>query len=628
LDLYLAKIKCGLSRETISAYLSSHRVLFLIDGLDEVPKHLRPDLVEIIAQYQFENKESRFLLTGRPHGVKGKAGKRFGKALCEIHPLDNAKIEDFITRWFRAVSGRAKGLGNVTAEGLIGDIRRHEHISSLTQSPLLLTAVCILYQDGKRIPDQRADLYNRIIDNLINRRFHDPAQPEKENKILEFLMRLAFESQAKNRKTIDIDDAFEILKKTLPRKEGEDEFQYNRHIRELFDEIEPGCGFFNHGGGDEIQFSHLTFQEFLAAKYMVYMEIDFIPFLEKEWWQETLLLYAGFMNLDRKKRSNDIVKSILTAKTKRKGLKGHLPLLGARALCDFQVSKRDEKIVSLAREKLYGLIDSDDKLESRFQAGVLLGLLGDTRIPGESMVLIPEGEFTRGSDDENEDEKPQRRIFLDAFKIGKYPVTNREFERFVEANGYREEELWTTEGWKWRCEEDITEPEYWHDRQWNGVNFPVVGVSWYEAAAYAAWLSRETGMPFRLPTEAEWEKAARGPDGNIYPWGNTFNKKYCNSYESDLSRTSPVSIFPGGKSVYGCFDIAGNVWEWCSDWYGSDYYSKSPLKNPTGPDSGAGRVVRGGGWGSSAGYLRCADRGVGWPSSRYDNIGFRLCQDK
>jgi len=218
LKLYLEKIKCKLTWEIAAAFLARQKALFLIDGLDEVPGHLRANLVNMLAQFQFDCKENRFLITGRPHGITGEAEARFGSDLHEIAPLDEPKIDDFIKKWFRAISGRAAGLGEVTAEGMISDIRQHEHISAFTQNPLLLTAVCILYQDGKRIPEQRADLYNRIIDNLIHRRFNDPSQPGKESEILEFLMTLAFAAQKNHLKTIEIADALEILRNIFPRR--------------------------------------------------------------------------------------------------------------------------------------------------------------------------------------------------------------------------------------------------------------------------------------------------------------------------------------------------------------------------------------------------------------------------
>lgn len=627
LTLYLEKSKCKLTWGSVSEYLSHRRALFLIDGLDEVPKHLRDDLLEIIVQFQFQYKENHFLLTGRPHGVEGLAMTHFGNELHDIEPLKKRMTVDFIFKWFRAVSGRATGLGEVTAEGMISDINQHEHISRFTQNPLLLTAVCILYQDGKRIPDQRADLYNRIIDNLIARRFHDPAYPGKENETLEFLMCLAFENQKNNRRIVDVDDALEILKKTVPQKEGEIASHYKRRIRDLFNEIEPGCGLFNRLSSGEIEFAHLTFQEFLAAKHMVYMEIDYTQFLEKTWWEETILLYTGFMSLDRKRKSNDIVETILTVKTKNKKNRSRLFLLGAEALCDFQPAKRDANTVSLARKRLHRLIDSNHLLEERFKAGVLVGNLGDTRISPDNMVSVPSGEFVRGSN-EYDHEKPEQLIFLDAFEIAVYPVSNREFKAFIDKDGYNKEEFWTPEGWKWKLEENISEPLYWHDRKWNGANFPVVGVCWYEVVAYANWLSKKTRKSYRLPSEAEWEKAARGTDGRRYPWGNNFDKNLCNSNESRLNRTSPLGLFHGGKSIYGCLDIVGNVDEWCADWYDEKYYRISPLKNPRGPSAGLNRVVRGGSWRGDDRLCRAGSRYSYRPTLRDDFIGVRLVRER
>jgi formylglycine-generating enzyme required for sulfatase activity len=232
--------------------------------------------------------------------------------------------------------------------------------------------------------------------------------------------------------------------------------------------------------------------------------------------------------------------------------------------------------VSLARNKLYELIDSTVRIEERFEAGeIVVGARGDLRIKKDTMVLVKAGTFMRGSSEDDADaygdEKPQREIYLDEFMIGKYPVTNEEFKEFVGERGYDMEKFWTREGWRWREENAIFEPAYWHDRKWNRPNFPVVGISWFEAEAYANWLSEKNGYRYRLPTEAEWEKASRGTDGFKYPWGEHVDKNLCNSLESGLHRTSPVGIYPKGKSPYDCFDMAGNVWEWCSDWYGNMY---------------------------------------------------------
>ena len=158
-------------------------------------------------------------------------------------------------------------------------------------------------------------------------------------------------------------------------------------------------------------------------------------------------------------------------------------------------------------------------------------------------------------------------------------------------------------------------------------NHPIVGISWNDAKAYCDWLSREKNLTFKLPTEAQWEKAARGADGRKYPWGNNEPDGTLANFDMKNGKISPVDSYPDGASPYGLLDMAGNVWEWCNDWYGDDYYKNSPKDNPTGTKSGALRVIRGGSWGSDARYLRCAVRYLDRPSVRYNYLGFRLCQD-
>jgi sulfatase modifying factor 1 len=274
------------------------------------------------------------------------------------------------------------------------------------------------------------------------------------------------------------------------------------------------------------------------------------------------------------------------------------------------------------------IFKSSNQVKHRFEAGRILGLLGESCITPDTLVLIPSGEFIRGSEEEHayNNEKPVRSIHLDVFEMGVYPVTNFEFSRFLEAQGYQQPEYWDKEGWEWLKEEKISEPRYWQDRKWNLPNFPVVGVNWYEANAYTQWLSTVsvTGASYRLPTEAEREKAARGTDARTYPWGNRFDVELCNSRESGFDCTSPVGLYPLGKSPYECQDMAGNVLEWCMDWYEKEYYKNSPQKNPRGPESGVGRVVRGGGWGFIDGRCRASCRDYGRPGGRVRLLGFRV----
>ncbi|MCK5057339.1 MAG: SUMF1/EgtB/PvdO family nonheme iron enzyme [Candidatus Aminicenantes bacterium] len=228
---------------------------------------------------------------------------------------------------------------------------------------------------------------------------------------------------------------------------------------------------------------------------------------------------------------------------------------------------------------------------------------------GIAMIYIPAGEFTMGTKDGSEiaygAEKPEHKVYLDGYWIGKYEVTFDQYDKYCEEAGK-------------------SKPD---DRGWGRGKHPVINVSWEGATTYYEWLNKKTGLSFKLPNEAQWEKAARGTKGLIYPWGNEFDKNKCNSGFSGLRRTSSVGKFSEGVSPYGCVDMIGNVWEWCSDWYTEHYYKKNPKKNPKGPESGSKRAVRGGSWLDGDKYNRCAYRDGLHPDYYNYNLGFRLCLD-
>jgi formylglycine-generating enzyme required for sulfatase activity len=215
------------------------------------------------------------------------------------------------------------------------------------------------------------------------------------------------------------------------------------------------------------------------------------------------------------------------------------------------------------------------------------------------MVKVPKGPFLYG------EEKTRETIDHD-YWIDKYPVTNEKYEAFISAGGYKSQQYWSDEGWRWKMKENIQSPKYWGDTEWSNPDHPVVGVSYYKAEAYAKWAGK------RLPTEQEWEKAARGKDGRQYPWGEEFDKNKCTSTESGIGHTTSVSQYPKGVSPYGCYDMAGNVWEWCSSWY---------------DESQNWRVVRGGSWYDRPRLLRASDRGRDTTGFQDYTLGFRLVVD-
>ncbi len=245
---------------------------------------------------------------------------------------------------------------------------------------------------------------------------------------------------------------------------------------------------------------------------------------------------------------------------------------------------------------------------------------------GMILVEVPAGPFTMGSleSDGWDSEHPQHThtVTLGDFWIGRTEVTNAQWQAFLEAGGYQEERFWTREGWAWRSEHDITGPGCMDDNDFNRPDQPVVCVSWYEVVAYTRWLSEVSGVAVRLPTEAEWEKAARGTDGRTYPWGNAAPGGHLLNYDNNIGRTTPVGGYPDGASPYGALDMAGNVWEWMSTLYRKYPYDAADGREDL--EASGDRVVRGGSWVNAHRFVRCACRDWGYPVYRSSNYGFRV----
>jgi formylglycine-generating enzyme required for sulfatase activity len=273
------------------------------------------------------------------------------------------------------------------------------------------------------------------------------------------------------------------------------------------------------------------------------------------------------------------------------------------------------------------------------------------------MVFIPAGEFLMGSQEGEGafDEHPQHVVYLDDYYIDKYEVTNAQFKEFIEATGYVTDaerkgngEVWNPmetaydlklfnfSGVSWR------HPNAWMDTErlpnrphpdvWENYNimdkmdYPVVQISWNDAQAYATWAGKQ------LPTEAEWEKAARGTDGRKWPWGNIFDSNIEGvTIHANIGSDGPLSVgcFPSGVSLYGVYNLVGNVQEWVADWYALDYYMHSPQNNPKGPNTGNFRVIRGGSWRQLESYqVLSANRAYQVPDYSSNFVGFRCALGK
>jgi sulfatase modifying factor 1 len=225
-------------------------------------------------------------------------------------------------------------------------------------------------------------------------------------------------------------------------------------------------------------------------------------------------------------------------------------------------------------------------------------------VPPE-IVSIPYGSFLMGCNEGQENERPVHRVWLDGFAIGKFPVTNHEYRICVE-------------------DEAVPAPPFWSEPMFSHPGQPVVGTTWDEAAAYCRWLSERLGAAFRLPTEAEWERAARGGrEGLLYPWGD--EAPWERPYQGVCNETGgPPRVGAGEANPFGLYAMSEGVHEWCSDYFAYDYYRHAPERNPQGPASGQRRASRGGSWRHRVKFSRCAARSSLPPDFKYADYGFRV----
>ncbi len=447
-------------------------------------------------------------------------------------------------------------------------------------------------------------------------------------------------------------------------------------------------------------FTHRTFREFLAGRYLAEentpdeQSIFLSAHLADDHWAEPARLAAGYLAIAGERRANDFLKLLAGLGASPADRASALALAGL-ALSDLPADRvLPDTRQSLTAAMLEAFTANPPTVEPilRRPLGLALGALGDPRFVAAivsnanailpQLVTIPEGKFRMGTSDDDiaklakseidwrsvewfKNEQPSHKVSLSEFAIGKYPVTNAEYRLFWEAKGYENQDYWSDDGWRWlngQLEADLSiydkdfrkrvedwlkgrpvdkrrQPFFWDDPQWNGLNLPVVGVTWYEAEAYCKWLSAVTGEKYRLPTEAEWEKAARTPppapplagntpgEGRLWPWGDEWDPNKCNSEESKFGATTPAGMYPDGTYPNGPLDMVGNVWEWCADWWQTGVYKEregKEVRDPIGPSSGSARVVRGGSWYSYRGYSRAAVRNWYDPALFLNYIGFRV----
>lgn len=618
----------------IQEWVKEDKVLFLLDGIDEIEKRDRDRIADAFALCRNKHPGNIVVISGRPHGIEGVTLERFGDRLIEVLDFNLEQVTEFINKWFMQVYSKSEVIGKTNANSMLKDIESHPGVRDFMNNPLMLTAICILYNDKKELPNQRAELYKKFIDHLIYCKFDNPEE------VIEFLKTLSFNMHKKGLKGAPRNFAVDQLKKVIEKNDNENDSDYNKKIECVFDDLEPRCGLLKIENGRH-EFWHLTFQEYLTALYIVSKSTQYNEAIKDYWddedYGEVIKLFIGYLGIEMMQWASQIIEEKIDKK--QENLK-HV-LLAADSLNDiYNCRRKAPETVKKTKDRLISIIKEEIAPEYLFKAGEILGWLGDPRDLKE-FVNIEAGEYELAW----ESGETKKIVIPQNLSVGKYPVVNSWYEEFVAAGGYKNRDFWTDEGKKWLENTGSVYPRYWNDRKWRCPNAPVVGVCWYEAVAFCNWLTKESenGHTYRLLTEMEWQAAAAGREKREYPWEGGWDKTKCNNGELKIEKTSSVGIFNTGKTPEtGIYDLAGNVWEWMTSNYRTgkstndfpfdeevlEFYRKEKYLDAIELYDKKGYplpVLRGGSWLGGSTDCRCTSRYFN-PYDRNYGVGFRCAR--
>lgn len=614
----------GLTGALLLAHLRAGSALLLLDGLDEVPVSdtrdgatvyprdlLLSGLAEALPTWLKAG--NRVLLTSRPYGLDEAGLHRLGLSSAPLEPLPVPLQDLFVARWFHALDKAEQ-----TAD-LVATIRGRDDLTPLVENPMLLTALCVLYDSGGRLPEDRCALYKRIVDNVLFHRFRDEAREREPARAR--LEAIALGMHGGDAESPRLSPEAEISHLDIDRLLREFAAEDSSYERGRVEPVAQREALLTRSGlllprpNDRAAFYHLSIQEFLAAERILRTKDDLLPvFRERgavaEWRPTLLFLFAGKIAAKTPRWGADLLLRLIADQNRAAVKANAAPAVFVAEALELCLAKNyavPEELKDRFRRLALDAIEDEVQLRSRQALGLSLGRLGDPRIRSlrdpAAYVEVPAGRYPYG------DEKKAVVEIATPFRIGRYPVTNGQYREFIEDGGYRDRghQWWSEDGRAWLQHAQVTEPRYWHHGRWNSANQPVVGVNFWEAEACSAWARG------RLPTEQEWEAVARGPQGLEYPWGGERQDEICNTREAGLGVTSLVGLFPRSRQAeLGIEDLAGNVWEWCASLYGA--------ADKNFPDA---RVLRGGSWDDDLDYARSASRYRYHPYYRISFFGFR-----
>lgn len=625
-----------LTGELVAQALAAGRALLLLDGLDEVhDRSIQGELSRRVRELYEESRKrgNKLVLTSRIVGYREVRLAAEGLAEATLVDFGAGEVEEFAAKWTAALERAAAG-GSALAllaaererEELLAAVHANPRVEELAANPLLLTILALMKRQGVVLPERRVELYEQYVKTLLHSwNLARTGEALDVAAALRVLAPLALWMQETSPGAGLVEE--EALRVKLAELCGGPEA-----AERLLADVRQHSGLLVERGPGRYGFLHLTFQEYLAGMALGERVQDgpgevlaaLRPRVGQAEWREVCLLAIGYLaRVLRLTRAASAVLEGLLAE--RPGEPGDAEVLAGLAVADIGA----EGVTAACRAKvvaaLLGAIRADRRLPARqrAQAGKALAAAGDPRaevmtVDGMELCPVPAGAFLMGSKRREmgaiESETPQRRVELPYdYQIGSFPVSVAQFQEFVAASGYK----------GWACENLRLL-----------ANWPAIGVNWHEAKAFCHWLTlrwRSMGRlrerwEARLPSEAEWERAARGDEGRRYPWGEKANWNRMNCREAEIGEPSTLGCFPGGRSPWGCHEMSGNIWEWTrSVFMNYPYPEPGPARaaRETG-SSEAPRVLRGGAYYLEATVPRCAVRSWNDSMFRYLNFGFRV----
>lgn len=647
----------GLLGPYLTPYLQQGRLLLLLDGLNELPRRDYSERVARVQQLLDDYPDLSVVVTCRALDYV----ETLALAKLAVKALDPARQLAYLQRYLGADEGEKLfwqlAGGNEVAElwqtwqtaggdwtafwtaekmpdavyqrtsraqdELWAQLRQADLplLLALGRNPYMLVMLAQVYAAQQRLPQNRGRLFAAFVATLLAReeKRSDPAHWPGAEPVRRGLAQLAYAMQQAGERGTALDESWATAQIGVDGCRAAD-LLYLATSATLIERR-----------GGTVRFVHQLVQEYFAALALHNAwaaGADLGAYWSPDWssssgWEETFILLAGIVP-----ELTPLVAALLPVN----------PPLAARCIVASGGQPPAAAMQAQVQQTLVKLATGRRvPLAQRSAAGDALNHLSDPR-PGVGLTSaglpdivwcdVPAGEFLMGNTKETDDmaygdESPQHRLHLPAFAISQYPITNAQYAAFVQAGGYSAQwrHCWTAAGWQWRSENNIRGPQP-YGNPYDLPNHPVVGVSWYEALAFCAWLSHKLGRTVRLPSEAEWEKAARGVDGRRYPWGHKLTREHANYADPDINSTCAVGLFPKGVSPYRVLDMAGNVWEWTSSLYRD--YPYDPTDGREDSAAAGRRVVRGGSFVIGRHLVRCACRLRGDLDYRNLNVGFRV----